>query len=359
MKALVLAGGSGTRLRPFSHSTPKQLIPIANRPVLEYVLANLRAIGVREAGVVIGEHGDQITAALGDGSRFGLRLTYIPQDRPRGLAHGVAIARPFLGGGDFVLHLGDVMLPGGIAGAAADFRAARPAAQIAVHRVPDPRGYGVVELARDGTVLRLAEKPGSPRGDQVITGVYFFTAAVHEAVAAVRPSARGELEITDAIQRLLSAGAPVRATRHRGFVRDTGRVDDVLECNRWVLDRLRTAVEGEVDDRSVLAGPVVVEPGARVLASRITGPAIIGAGTCVRGCHIGPHTSLGRGCVLRDSRLEYSIVLDGATVSGVGGIHGSVIGRSAHVGTVAARRRRLVIGDHCRVEVDRPAEPAV
>lgn len=353
MKALVLAGGSGTRLRPFSYSMPKQLIPVANVPVLEYVVRNVLDLGVTEIGVIVGDRVDEIGKALGDGSRFGARLTYIQQDAPRGLAHTVAIARDFLGDDDFVMYLGDNMLPEGIADIAEEFTTHRPAAHVVVYKVPDPRAFGVAELGPGGEVLRLVEKPEQPRSDLALIGVYFFTAAIHRAVRAIEPSARGELEITDAIQWLVSAGADVRASQYEGYWKDTGNVEDVLECNRYVLECLRPAVEGEVDDASVLTGPVVIEEGARIVRSRIEGPAIIGAGTVVEDSHIGPHTSIGRGCVVAGSRLEYSIALDGASVTGVQGLSSSLIGRSATVGTVgeSTDRYRLVVGDDTRVEV--------
>jgi glucose-1-phosphate thymidylyltransferase len=353
MKALVLSGGSGTRLRPFSYSMPKQLIPIANTPVLEHVLNNIRDLGVIEIGIIVGDRAHEIDAAIGDGSRLGVRVTYIPQDAPRGLAHTVAIARDFLGDDDFVMYLGDNMLPEGVAGIAEEFRAQRPAAQVVVHRVPDPRAFGVAELGPGGEVLRLVEKPEHPRSDLALIGVYFFTAAIHEAVASIAPSARGELEITDAVQWLVSAGADVRASRYDGYWKDTGCVEDVLECNRHLLMSLRHRVEGEVDEDSVLVGAVVVEEGARIVRSRIEGPVIIGAGAVVEDSEVGPHTSIGRGCLVTGSRLEYSIALDDASVTGVHGLRSSVIGRSASVGAVGQGPDRycLVVGDHTRVEV--------
>ncbi|MFE9098981.1 glucose-1-phosphate thymidylyltransferase [Streptomyces sp. NPDC007264] len=353
MKALVLAGGSGTRLRPFSYSMPKQLIPIANVPVLEYVLRNVLELGVTEIGVIVGDRAEEIRQALGDGSRFGARLTYIRQEAPLGLAHTVAIARDFLGDDDFVMYLGDNMLPDGIAGIAEDFAAHRPAAHVVVYKVPDPRAFGVAELGPGGEVLRLVEKPEQPRSDLALIGVYFFTATIHEAVEAIEPSARGELEITDAIQWLVSAGADVRAAQYEGYWKDTGNVEDVLECNQHILEGLRHSVDGAVDEASVLAGPVVVEEGARIVRSHIEGPVIIGAGTVVEDSHIGPHTSIGRDCVVTGSRLEYSIALDGASVTGVQGLSSSLIGRSASVGTSrqSTDRYRLVVGDHTRVEV--------
>ena len=352
MKALVLAGGSGTRLRPFSYSMPKQLIPIANTPVLVHVLRGIRELGVVDVGVIVGNRGPEIQAALGDGSRFGLRIVYIPQDAPRGLAHTVSIARPFLGDDDFVMYLGDNMLPDGVADIAEEFTTHRPAAQVVVFKVADPRSFGVAELGPDGEVRHLVEKPQDPTSDMALIGVYFFTPAIHEAVASIEPSARGELEITDAIQWLVTSGADVRASRYEGYWKDTGKVEDVLECNNHLLDGLTGRVDGQVDAASVLVGQVVVEAGARVARSRVEGPVIIGPGTLVEASHIGPYTSIGRNCRVAGSRLERSIVLDEAAVTGVGGMRDSLIGLGATVTTDHdADQHCLVVGDHTRVEI--------
>jgi glucose-1-phosphate thymidylyltransferase len=332
---------------------PKQLIPIANKPVLEHVLDNVKELGVTEVGVIVGNQVSQIQAVLGDGSDLGMRITYIEQEAPLGLAHCVSLARPFLADDDFVMYLGDNMLPEGVKSIAEEFTADRPDAQVVVHKVADPRAFGVAELDAEGNVERLVEKPQQPRSDLALIGVYFFTAAVHEAVAAIEPSARGELEITDAIQWLVAHGRDVRASVYDGYWKDTGHVDDVLECNRELLDGLRSAIDGEVDPFSTLIGPVVVERGARVIGSRIEGPAIIGAGTVVTDSRIGPYTSIGKDCVLTDTNIEHSIALDGASVSEVRGLHSSIIGRCASVGPAGqdTAHHRLVVGDHTRVEV--------
>ncbi|MCX4469507.1 Glucose-1-phosphate thymidylyltransferase [Micromonospora sp. MW-13] len=351
MKALVLSGGAGTRLRPFSYSMPKQLIPIANKPVLEHVVANIRDLGVREIGIIVGEWGPQIAAVLGDGSRLGCEITYIRQDQPLGLAHCVSLARDFLGDDDFVMYLGDNMLPQGITDIAHDFQANRPAAQVVVYKVADPRAFGVAELEPGGAVRRLVEKPPEFVSDLALIGVYFLTPAIHEAVAAIAPSARGELEITDAIQWLVARGDPVRASEYGGYWKDTGNVDDVLDCNRELLDGLIPAVDGELDDAELI-GPVVVEAGARVVRSRIVGPAIIGAGTLVEDSYVGPATSIGRDCVLRATHIDHSIALDGAHIAEVKELHGSLIGRAATVGGASGTAaHRLVIGDHTRIVV--------
>lgn len=352
MKALVLAGGTGTRLRPFSHSMPKQLFPVANKPVVEHVLENIGRVGVSEVGVVVGDWEERVREVLGDGSRYGVRIVYIRQERPLGLAHCVRIARDFLGDSDFVMYLGDNILPNGISAVAETFRTERPAAQLVTYKVPDPRAFGVVELRPDGSVAGLVEKPQNPRSNLALIGVYFFTFHIHAAVDAIAPSARGELEITDALQWLVASGADVRASEYSGYWQDTGHVDDVLECNRRLLAGLTGDVVGEVDATSVLTGPVVLEAGARIIRSRVEGPVIIGAGSTIEDCRVGAYTSIGRDCVLRRSGIDHSITLDGATVTDVPSLHGSMIGRSAVVGAGRATPgHRLIIGDDARVEV--------
>jgi glucose-1-phosphate thymidylyltransferase len=352
MKALVLAGGTGTRLRPFSYSMPKQLIPVANKPVLVHCLESLAAVGIRDVGLIVGDRSPEIRASIGDGSELGLRVTYIQQDRPRGLAHCVRIARAFLGDDDFVMYLGDNMLVGGIQMLADEFHRVRPAVQVAVTKVPDPREYGVAEVDADGRVTALVEKPSQPRTDLALIGVYFFTPEIHSAVRRIAPSARGELEITDAIALLVAEGRPVYAGRFEGYWKDTGRVDDVLDCNRELLDGVTRRIDGTVDASSRLIGEVVVEPGATVVRSRIVGPAMIAAGSRIEDSTLGPYTTIGRDCVLRGAGVSQSIVLDSVAVDHVRGIHGSIIGRGARVHSVPrAARQRLVLGDHTEVEI--------
>ncbi|MFI9724250.1 glucose-1-phosphate thymidylyltransferase [Streptomyces sp. NPDC052396] len=352
MKALVLSGGKGTRLRPFTHSMPKQLVPVGNKPVLVHCLENIRDIGVTEIGLIVGDRRDQIEDVIGDGSALGLSVTYIEQDAPRGLAHTVAIAKDFLGDDDFVMYLGDNMLLQGIQEAAAEFTAERPDAQVVVYKVPNPTAFGVAELGPDGEVLRLVEKPKEPKSDLALIGVYFFTPAIHQAVASIAPSARGELEITDAIQWLVTQGADVRAREYAGYWKDTGRAEDILECNRILLDGLTTAVDGEVDEASTLTGEVVIEAGARVVNSRIEGPAVIAAGTVIENSQVGPYTAIGRDCVLTEAGIADSIVLDGASITQVTGLSGSLVGRQAQIRSLEDQpSHRLIVGDDTLVEV--------
>ncbi|MCG5220655.1 glucose-1-phosphate thymidylyltransferase [Streptosporangium sp. KLBMP 9127] len=353
MKALVLAGGSGTRLRPITHTSPKQLVPVANKPVLFYGLEATAATGITEVGIVVGDTQAEIQAAVGDGSAFGLRVTYLRQEAPLGLAHAVAIARDYLGEDDFVMYLGDNFIVGGIDDLVGRFTADRPAAQILLTQVPDPRQFGVAELDASGRVIGLEEKPQVPKSDLALVGVYLFTPAIHEAVAKLEPSSRGELEITDAIQGLIDAGHRVESTVISGYWKDTGNVTDMLEVNRLVLESLTPRVDGRVDAESELIGRVVVEPGAEVERSRIVGPVVIGAGTRILDSYVGPFTSIAAACTISHSEIEYSIVLPRASISGVRRIEASLIGHDVEITPAPAtpRAHRLVLGDHSKVQI--------
>jgi glucose-1-phosphate thymidylyltransferase len=353
MKALVLAGGSGTRLRPITHTSAKQLLPVANKPVLFYCLEAIAEAGITDVGIVVGDTAPAVREAVGDGSAFGLKVTYIPQAAPLGLAHAVLIAADYLGDDDFVMYLGDNFIVGGISALVDEFRARRPAAQIMLTRVSNPREFGVAELDAAGTVIGLEEKPQSPKSDLALVGVYMFTRAVHEGIAQLKPSWRGELEITEAIQWLLDNGHRVSSTTITGYWKDTGNVTDMLEVNRLVLEGLETQLDGEVDDASEIIGRVVVAAGARVKGSRIVGPAIIGAGSTITGSYIGPFTAIDEGCLVDDSEIEYSIVLSRASICGTRRIEASLIGHDAEVTPAprVPRAHRLVLGDHSKVQI--------
>jgi glucose-1-phosphate thymidylyltransferase len=353
MKALVLSGGSGSRLRPITHTSAKQLLPVANKPVLFYGLEAIRDAGITDVGIVVGDTEPAIREAVGDGRAFGLDTTYIRQHAPLGLAHAVLIARDFLGDDDFVMYLGDNFIVGGIASLVDEFLAIRPDAHIMLTPVPDPRQFGVAELDAAGEVVGLEEKPRDPKSDLALVGVYIFTSAVHEAVAQLKPSWRGELEITEAIQWLIDHGRKVRSTTITGYWKDTGNVADMLEVNRMVLEGLEPACRGTVDAATELIGRVEIGSGAQVTESRIVGPVVIGAGARVSGSYIGPFTSVAPDCVIADSEIEYSIVLRGASIQGVRRIEASLIGHNVEV-TPAPRvpkAHRLVLGDHSKVQI--------
>jgi glucose-1-phosphate thymidylyltransferase len=333
---------------------PKQLVPVANRPVLLHCLDRIREAGVREVAIIVStERGQAIRNAVGDGSQHGLSVTYLPQEAPLGLAHCVQLARDVLGDEDFLMYLGDNILVPGVADLADRFRATRPAAQVVVTRVDNPAEFGVACVGPDGRVTRLVEKPKEPVSDLALIGAYFFTPAIHEAVRAIKPSARGELEITDAIQWLVTDGQLVTAAEYNGYWRDTGRIEDLLDCNRALLDAIKPSVDGEVDELSRVIGPVSIAEGARVIRSTIIGPAAIGPHSLIVDSTVGPYSALGGSCVLVGAGIENSIVLDRVNVRHVRSIQGSLIGRSAEVilSDRELTKHRLIIGDDTKVEM--------
>ncbi|WP_330347007.1 glucose-1-phosphate thymidylyltransferase [Streptomyces sp. NBC_00582] len=353
MKALVLSGGAGTRLRPITHTSAKQLVPVANKPILFYGLEAIADAGISEVAIVVGDTEDEIRQAVGDGSDFGLEVTYLRQEAPLGLSHAVLIARDFLGDDDFVMFLGDNFVFGGITDSVDEFRKERPDAQLLLTRVPDPSAFGVAELDDVGRLVRLEEKPERPRSDLALVGVYLFGPAIHEAVRAIRPSPRGELEITDAIQWLLERDHDVRTTVITGYWKDTGNVTDILDVNRRLLDLLEYRVDGDVDETSEIVGRVRIDAGAVIRGSRIVGPAIIGPGTVVENSYIGPSTSIAEDCVIRNSEIEFSIILRESRFDSVRRVEGSLVGRNVRVslGPRVPATHRLVIGDHGRVQI--------
>ena len=353
MKALVLSGGAGTRLRPITHTSAKQLVPVANKPVLFYGLEAIRDAGVTEVGIIVGDTAAEIEAAVGDGSELGISVTYIRQDAPLGLAHCVLIARDFLGEDDFVMYLGDNFIIGGITELVQEFREGTYDAQILLTKVDNPSQFGVAELGPHGRVTTLVEKPKEPKSDLALVGVYMFRPVIHDAVRAIKPSARGELEITDALQWLIDEGRDVRPHLVTGYWKDTGRLEDMLECNRKVLESIEPLVLGSVDADSQLIGRVVVEQGAVIERSTVRGPAIIGRDSVVRDTYVGPFTSIYFGCTLEDTEIEHSIVLEESTIRGVGRIEDSLIGKQVEVSPSSAlpRAHRLMLGDHSRVSI--------
>jgi glucose-1-phosphate thymidylyltransferase len=353
LKGLILSGGKGTRLRPITHTSAKQLVPVANKPVLFYGIEAMAEAGIEDVGIIIApETGEEIRVAAGDGSAFGVRLNYIVQDEPLGLAHAVLTAEPFLGDAPFVMYLGDNLLQGGIRDLVTAFREHGPDALILLTPVPDPEHYGVAEL-ENGAVVRLVEKPAQPNTDLALVGVYMFTAEVHAAARAIEPSGRGELEITDAIQHLVDGGHRVEPHVVRGWWKDTGRLEDMLAANRLVLDTIETRVEGELI-ASQVDGRVVIEPGARLERSTVRGPAIIGAGARLTDCYVGPYTAIGEQCAIENAEVEHSILLAGAEVHDLlGRMESSLLGRNVKVGRDQRQPRayRFLIGDNSEVGI--------
>ena len=353
MKGLILSGGSGTRLRPLTYTSAKQLIPVANKPVLFYGIEHLVEAGVTEIGIVVGDTAAEIEAAVDDGSRWGAHITYIRQDAPRGLAHAVKISRSFLGDEPFIMYLGDNILRDGVKDFVDAFDAGGANAQILAATVPEPQRFGVIELDGD-RVVRVVEKPADPPSDLALVGVYLFDHHVFEAIETLVPSARGELEITEAIQRLIDDGRTVHWQEVRGWWKDTGHLDDLLEANRVVLRTLERRIDGEGDDATRIDGEVVIEAGTTVTASVIRGPAVIGRNCRLENAYIGPYTSLADGVRVVAAELEHCIVLHEARIEGLEGrINASLIGRQAHIFATGAKPRahRLMVGDGCRVGI--------
>jgi glucose-1-phosphate thymidylyltransferase len=331
MKGLILSGGKGTRLRPLTYTSAKQLVPVANKPVLFYAIEALAAAGIREVGIVVGDTQAEIRAAVGDGSTWNVNVTYIEQDAPRGLAHAVLISEAFIAGEPFVVYLGDNLLNKGISGFVEEFVREAPAAQILLARVADPQMFGVAEL-ENGRVVRLIEKPKEPRSDLALVGVYMFSPAVFDSVKVIRPSFRNELEITDAIQNLIDRGLEVRPHIVDGWWKDTGKLDDMLEANRLILDTIARRIEGSVDAESRVEGKVIIEAGAVIERSVVRGPAIIGARARILNAYIGPFTSIMNDVEIRDSEVEHSIILEGSTISNlVSRVEDSLIGKNVRI----------------------------
>lgn len=354
MKALILAGGQGTRLRPITFTRAKQLVPVANKPILFYAIESIKAAGITDIGVIVGDTADEVMGALGDGGSWGVSITYIPQEAPLGLAHAVKIAEEYMAGDPFVMYLGDNLIKDGITAFVDEFRAGGCEAQILLAHVPNASHFGVAELAADGHVVRLIEKPKHPPSDLALVGVYLFRPEIFKAVNAIEPSARGELEITDAIQWLIDNGYRVRPHIIGGWWKDTGKLDDMLEANRIMLDAIETDVAGEVDQRSEIHGRVRIGLGSKLEGSVVRGPAVIGENCEIVDAYIGPYTSVGDGCRIIASELEHSIMLQGARIEDAGvRVADSLMGCNAVVRRAAGRPAalRVMLGDNSEVDI--------
>lgn len=351
MKALILAGGKGTRLRPLTYSLAKQLVPVGNKPVIEYGIESIVGVGIRDLGIIVSETRSEIEAVVGDGSRWGATITYIPQPEPLGLAHAVMTAEPYLGSSPFIMYLGDNLIKSDIHQFVAEFEQHRPAATILLTPVPNPSDFGVAEMEQD-QVVRLEEKPKNPRSNLALVGVYLFSPVIHEVNRTLRPSARGEYEITDAIQGLIDRGLSVRSHVVTGWWKDTGTVEAILEANRLVLEDLVPGCEGEVDQASRIEGRVRIGPGTVVRESVIRGPAVIGSGCRIERAFVGPFTSIDDRCSVRNAELENAVVMADSTIhDSPTRIESSLLGRGAVVARADGMPRtlRLVMGDSSRV----------
>jgi glucose-1-phosphate thymidylyltransferase len=350
MKGVVLAGGTGSRLRPITFSMAKQLVPVANKPIIEYGLEDLAEAGITEVGIVISpETGDEVRRAVGDGSHLGVRTTYIVQDEPKGLAHALKTALGFVGGDDCLMYLGDNLVKDGVKDVVADFRANHPNCQIMLSPVPNPSAFGVAELEEDGKIKRLIEKPSVPPSNLALVGVYLFDNTIAEAVDAIQPSARGELEITDAIQYLIETDREVRASVVRNWWKDTGTKDDLLHAQELVISELAHNIEGELVDCDI-RGAVHVGTSSQLVDCEITGPAVIGDNVHMSRVVIGPQTSIGHGCRITDAAVEGSIVMDGAEVHGWK-LRDSLVGRGARLqGSAPDTYAEMMLGERSEIQ---------
>ncbi|WP_066377103.1 glucose-1-phosphate thymidylyltransferase [Anabaena sp. CA = ATCC 33047] len=357
MKALILSGGKGTRLRPLTYTGAKQLVPVANKPILWYGIEEMVAAGITDIGIIISpETGKEVQTKTGDGQRFGAKITYILQDHPAGLAHAIKVARPFLADSPFIMYLGDNLIQqGDLKNFLQQFTKQQPDALILLHEVVNPTAFGVAKVDDVGRVLQLIEKPKVPPSNLALVGVYFFSAIIHDAISQIQPSKRGELEITDAIQCLIDQQKQVLACHLNGWWLDTGKKDDLLEANRIILDTyLTTSNVGEVDGKSQIIGRVQLGVNSKIINCTIRGPVVIGSNCYLENCFIGPYSSIADNTTLIDTDLEHSVILEGAKIVGINQrIIDSVIGQRAQL-TIAPRRPkalRFLIGDDCQIEL--------
>ncbi|MFM2026750.1 MAG: glucose-phosphate thymidylyltransferase [Cyanobacteriota bacterium] len=356
MKALILSGGKGTRLRPLTYTGAKQLVPVANKPILWYGIESIVAAGITDIGIIISpETGEEIRQTTGNGEQFGAKITYIRQDQPAGLAHAVKTAQSFLGDSPFIMYLGDNLIEDDLSPFLGSFQKQSLDALILLRKVSNPSAFGVAKVDETGKVLYLVEKPKEPPSNLALVGIYFFAPTIHQAIASIQPSARGELEITDAIQELINQNKAVEANKLLGWWLDTGKKDDLLEANRIILDTsLEIALQGEIDANSQVIGRVQIGQGSKIINSTIRGPVIIGENCHIENCFIGPYSSVANGVKLIDADIEHSVILKDATIIGIHQrIVDSVIGRRAKLEIAPQRPKalRFMIGDDSHVEL--------
>jgi len=353
MKALITAGGHGTRLRPITHTQNKHLIPIANKPILNYALEYVREAGIREVGIITNQAGAEVKEVYGNGKSLGLKIVYIPQEHPAGLADCVRIAEPFIGTDPFIFYLGDNIIVGGIRRFIEEFEKNQTNCHLVLAKVPDPERFGVPEI-KDNRIISITEKPKKPLSDYAVTGIYLYDRTIFEAVNNIKPSARGELEISDAHQYLLDKGYKVTFSEITGWWKDTGKPSDLLEANRLVLDNISTAIEGKVDRNSRVSGRVIIRKGAKIINSNIRGPVIIGAGVKISNAYIGPYSSIDKNCEISDAEIEFSIVSCNCIIRDQKiRIEASLLGKNVQIVESQAKpfTNRFIIGDQSLIEI--------
>lgn len=354
MKGLILSGGTGSRLYPLTYTNAKQLIPVANKPILFRVIESIRDAGIDEIGIVIGSTGEQIKEAVGRGGRWGVNITYIPQDKPLGLAHAVKTAQPFIGDDRFVMFLGDNVIQGGISSLIGQFATSDWNSQIVLTRIEHPEQYGVAEVGDDGRIIRLVEKPKVPPSDLALVGIYMFDHHIFEAADRIKPSWRGELEITDAIQWLVDNGRTVHPYVHQGWWIDTGAPGDMLSANDLVLEEIEHCIEGYVDRDSKVDHRVTIQRGAEIINSTVRGPSIIGENSRIVNSYVGPYTSIDHHVTVENSEIEHSMVLENSRISDIEvRIQDSLIGREVVISRSPIRPKalKLTVGDHSKVGI--------
>lgn len=353
MKAIILCAGEGTRMRPLTYTGAKHLIPVANKPVIFYSIEAVAQAGIKELGIVVSPHREEeFQLTVGDGSRWGMKVFYILQHQPKGLAHAVACAREFVGREPFLVYLGDNLLENGVADFVREFERGHANASIVLYEVEDPRSFGVAQL-QDGQIVRVIEKPKDPPSNLAIVGVYLFDEKIFDAISEIKPSWRDELEITDAIQRLIDKGYRVTPHLVQGWWKDVGKPDDMLQANRLLLERITPQIEGELDSRSQIKGRVQLASGAKIINSELRGPLVIGAGAIIEDSFIGPFTAIGPRVTIRHSEIEYSIVMEGSTLEGIGRVDHSLIGRNVQISKKDRRPEALsfVLADNSQIKL--------
>ncbi|MDG2352795.1 MAG: glucose-1-phosphate thymidylyltransferase [Acidimicrobiales bacterium] len=354
MKGLILAGGSGRRLRPITHKTAKQLVPIANKPILHYVIEDLVGVGITDLGIVVGDTGKEIEKSVGDGSQWNADITYIHQEEPLGLAHAVLISESFLGQEKFVMYLGDNMFEDSLHEVVEDFEKSSTNARLLLAKVENPQAFGVAEIDEQGAIKGLVEKPENPKSDLALVGVYLFDSAVHRAVKAIEPSDRGELEITDAIQWMIDDESNIEHRTLKGWWIDTGKKDPLLLCNELILEKIETLLLSQIGETVTLKGEIVAGENVEIIDSNIQGPVVIGSGVKIERSDIGPYVSIGDECKIEDSSIERSVLMEKSYVSGVTQLTKSVLGREVEIDGKETEFQELtsvMLGDRTKVNL--------